>query len=167
MVLSKKIEINITGRNRTYYINKGYNATLNEMLLIYVKDLPPSSNVIIDVKCDVCGNEKKLIYQKYTKNIRKYNIYTCSTKCAVIKNKKTNLKTYGTEHPSQSKEIKEKTKNTIKIKYGVDNVFQNNEIKKQIKDNNLKKHGVEYYTKYTRCVMVCGCIYAVGSKWCV
>lgn len=26
----------------------------------------------VDVKCDVCGTEKQLRYQKYTKNINKY-----------------------------------------------------------------------------------------------
>jgi len=78
------------------------------------------------------------------KNISKYNIYTCSTKCSYIKNKKTNLEKYGTEHHLQSDIVKEKLKNTVQKKYGVDNVFQLNNVKIKSKQTNLDKLGVEY-----------------------
>jgi hypothetical protein len=144
MIISKQVEIKISSKNKSHYIKKGYNAIYGEKIIVNVNDLPPSSKTIIKVKCDVCGNEKDLSLQKYNKNISKYNLYTCSTKCAYVKNKKTNLDKYGTEHHLQSKIIKDKLNNTINDKYGVDNVFQLDFVKEKIINSNLKKHGVEY-----------------------
>lgn len=59
------------------------------------------------------------------------------------KAKKTSLKHYGVEIPSQAKIIKEKIKHTVQDRFGVDNVFQNNDIKKKIRESNLLKYGVE------------------------
>lgn len=145
MILDKESIVNITSVNIKRYKDKGYeNAEIGTTINIKIEDLALMSHNKILVKCDICGNEKYLAYQKYNKNITKYNIYTCSTKCSYIKNKETNIKKYGVEHPLKSKEIMDNLKNTVKERYGVDNVFQMESVKEQTKITNLKNLGVEY-----------------------
>lgn len=144
MLLSNNVLIKITGRNKKYYKNKNYECEIGDILKINTLDLPNGSHVNVKVKCDICGDEKELSYQKYIKNISKYNLYTCSTKCAQIKNKQTNIKKYGYIHPLKSKIVKDKLISTVNEIYGVDNVFQNNDIKNKSKETNLIKYGVEY-----------------------
>lgn len=145
MIISKEVEVNISSKNINIYKNKGYeNVLLNEKLIVKVEDVPLGSHVKIQVKCDICGTEKMLLFQKYNKNISKHNIYACSSKCSVSKNKKTCLENHGVEHPLQNIEIKNKLKKTNNERYGVDNVFQNNKIKIQIKKSNNIKYGVDY-----------------------
>jgi len=113
----------------------------------------------------VCSNEKELSFQKYIKNIKNGNYYSCSSKCAQEKVKKTNLEKFGEEyymktseykervnnsdmnkygcHHTQDKLIKEKQKKTNIKKYGVENVFSSEKIKNKIKKTNIKKYGVE------------------------
>ncbi len=104
-----------------HYISLGYTKDDNGEMEIDIKDLPLNSSVKVEVKCDICGNEKFLNYSKYNKNISKYNIYSCSHKCAQFKNKLTNIE-----------------------KYGVDNAMKSDIIKKSMVENNLKNHGVEW-----------------------
>ena len=144
MILSKEVEITITFGNIKYYTEKKYNPIIGNTILVRVEDLPPCSRYEILVKCDICGNEKMLSYAKYNKNISKYDIYSCSTKCSSFKNKLTCIEKYGVEHQLKSDIVKKKIKDTNIERYGVDNVFQYVEVKEQIKKNNLEKFGVEY-----------------------
>lgn len=144
MIITEYVSIKISGRTKKYYKNKGYDAIIGEDIIVSVNDLPTSSKTIVRVKCDVCGSEKSLMYQKYNKNIAKYNLYTCSIKCSTVKIKKTNLEKYGTVYPQQSLCVKDKTKKTNNKKYGVDNVFQLKEVKEKITVTNLEKYGTKY-----------------------
>jgi hypothetical protein len=144
MILSKSVDILINYKNYKHYTSKGYNCTYGIISNIKVYDLPKGSHIKINVKCDICGKEKEISYQKYNKNISKYNIYTCSEKCAQFKNVKTNNEKYGTDYPAQSEIVKNKTKNTNNIRYGVDNVFESNTIKNKIIETNNKNFGVNY-----------------------
>lgn len=56
---------------------------------------------------------------------------------------KTNLEKYGTKHPSQSEQSKEKRRQTNLEKYGCENPFQSEEVKEKIKKVNLDRYGVE------------------------
>ena len=87
------------------------------------------------------------MYRVYLKKIKKYNLYTCSNKCAHVKNKKTCLIKYGVEHHLNNKLIFNKQRKTNIERYGVENPFQNEEIKNKIKKGNLKKYGVEYISQ--------------------
>jgi very-short-patch-repair endonuclease len=139
MLISKKIKIKINTTALKHYIKKGYNVRVGDEIIVNVNDLTPSSTYKVKVKCDICGNEKELTYNKYIKNIKKYNLYTCSNKCSSIKNKKTNLEKYGSENYSN----REKYKKTCLEKYGVENSFQILDTKEKIKKTNIKKYGVE------------------------
>jgi hypothetical protein len=144
MIITNKIEIKVSYNNIKRLNDLNYNCKIGDSININVNDLSYGSGIKIKVKCDICGNEKEISYHKYNKNISKYNIYSCSSKCARFKNIQTNLEKYGVKNPLQNKEILDKVKKTVNEKYGVDNVFQDENIKKQIVKSNLERHGVEY-----------------------
>jgi hypothetical protein len=111
MVLDEKITTTISYLSIEYYKSIGYvDIKCNQKIEIPIGDLPIESNLKVNVKCDVCGNEKLLAYQKYNKNIRKYNIYTCNNSCAQFKNKLTLKELYGSENFNRTEENKLKTK---------------------------------------------------------
>jgi hypothetical protein len=58
----------------------------------------------IKVKCDICGKEKEIMFQKYIKNISNGGFYSCSSKCAQDKIKKTNKDKFGKEYYTQTNE---------------------------------------------------------------
>jgi len=139
MIITKEIKIKINTTGLKHYLNKGYDAQVGKELTIKTEDLTKSSTYKVMVKCDVCGKEKELIYNKYLKNIEKYNLYTCSNVCSYVKNKKTNLERYGVEKYQNTK----KYQKTCLEKYGVDNPFKSDEIKEKMKIDSLEKYGVE------------------------
>jgi hypothetical protein len=111
MILDEMVITVINYKNIDYYKSIGYiDIKCNQKITIPVAHLPIESNLKIKVKCDVCGDEKSLSYQKYTKNIKKYNLYTCNTSCAQFKNKLTLKEIYGDENFNRSEENKLKTK---------------------------------------------------------
>lgn len=113
MILSKEIITGISHLNIEYYKSLGYDAKCNNKLKVLVEHLPKESNLKVLVKCDVCGYEKWINYQKYTRNISKYNLYTCNSVCSRIKVMKTNKEKYGDENYVNTEELKK----TVKIKY--------------------------------------------------
>ena len=64
-------------------------------------------------------------------------------KRGIMNRKKTMLRLYGVENPSQSQAIKDKKKVASQKKYGTDCVLQAASIKKKIKATVLEKYGVE------------------------
>lgn len=129
-----------------------------------ITELPDEFNIkkiLIKFKCNC--NE---IFEKKGHIILNGKMGFYCKKCAnIIKTKrikKTNFKKYGVEYISQSKDIKEKVKNTWNNKtkeqineitdkhkktnlkkYGVEYITQSNLIKEKVKKTNLKKYGVE------------------------
>lgn len=166
MLLNEKINIKVSKKNITHLQSKGYECKLKDIIEINTLDINTGCHISIKVKCDVCGTEKEIPFQKYIKNINNGNFYACSSKCAQDKVKKTNmdkfgeeyyaktkrckerikeisLKKYGCEHFTQNENIKNKVKNTNIKKYGVDNPFKSKEIKEKIKKTNIEKYGVD------------------------
>jgi len=137
MILDKKIKIKISSRTLNHYKEFFFNAIVGGIIEIKPCQLPTNSAVKINVKCDVCFNDKILPYYKYTKNISKYNIYTCK-KCFNIKNKKTCLEKYGDENFTN----REKSKKTCLEKYGYENVSKNKEIKIKKRETTFKNYSV-------------------------
>jgi len=78
--------------------------TLLFLYLIYKK----GSNIKIDVKCDVCGYEKKLSFRSYNKNINNGGYYSCSPKCCKSKTIKTMNSKYGVNYAIQLEDIRKK-----------------------------------------------------------
>jgi predicted RNA-binding Zn-ribbon protein involved in translation (DUF1610 family) len=69
-----------------HFINLGYNnIQLQDIITIPVLHLQHDSNKKISVKCDICGDEYILNYNKCNKNFERYNFYSCK-KCSEKKN---------------------------------------------------------------------------------
>ena len=92
--------------------------------------------------CTNCNNEN---IKSFTFLIKRNTLCKrCVTIESLEKQKVTMLAKYGVDHPSKSKEIKNKIVNTFIKKYGVDNPAKSQEIKDKQKQTNLEKYGVEY-----------------------
>jgi len=141
--MSDVIEIKINNANRNRYLKLGYEISEKQKrALISIKDLAEHSKIIVDVRCDICGKLKKLRYDHYIHNVKNYNIYTCSKKCAHVsnKNKLTCLKKYGDENYNN----RDKFKKTCLDKYGVDHNFKISNVKNKINDTMLERYGTIY-----------------------
>ena len=138
MIITKEVKINSHTRYKKYYEDLGY-ISINKEFTINVDDLPTQSHIIVDCLCDVCSGISHISYSRYIKNIEKYNLYTCSHKCANIKRKMTCNKIYGCDNAFQNDNIKDKIKDTLNIKYGVDHPMYSEEIKNKLKNTNLEK----------------------------
>ena len=95
---------------------------------------------------------------------------TCSTECAVMLRKQTNLATFGVDnpskskviqtkkeqttlkhfgvkHPAQSEKVQQKMQDTMVERYGVAHPYQSEEFIKRAKQTCIDKYGVDNYTK--------------------
>jgi len=157
LIIDKKVLINITERNITYFKEKGYDTKLTEKLEVNITDLKRYSRIHINIKCDECKKESVISYNKYMDSFDRYGFYTCR-KCSNIKKKITfNLNYNGNkleeliERRNKTKKEKyengnydvEKTKETNLNKYGHTHHLQNNEILNKQKKTNLLKYGCE------------------------
>ena len=134
MIISKGVNMRITNINKKMYTNLGYDTT-NEYVFVKIEDLSKNSHYEILVKCDICGQEKKLMYSKYNKNTKSETVYySCSQKCSSQKKLDYYIEKYGVRNPSQLDEIKEKQKNTNIEKYGTVSALQN----KNVMDKTIK-----------------------------
>lgn len=147
MILTKKLKIKVIGKTINYYRSLGYDVCVNGTIDIDIIHLTPKSRYKITVECDVCGCQKLLSYQKYTKNINSHGYYTCSQKCSVDKCKLTSIDRFGVDSPMKTEEIKNKGKNTKLSRYGDENY---NNINK-MKSTNMEKYGVENYNNKDKC----------------
>lgn len=145
MILDKKITTTISHMNIEYYKSIGYvDIKCNQKIEISISDLPIESNLKVNVKCDICGFEKLLAYQKYNKNIRKYNIYTCNTSCAQFKNRLTLKELYGSENFNRVE------KNKLKTKEKYDKITEEIENSGYIKCSKCGiEHDLSHYIKNT------------------
>jgi hypothetical protein len=156
MIVDKKILIEVKSSVIISKLKKiGIDAKIGQSIEIDISYLWKGSNIEIEAKCDICEEQKKIQFNLYNKNIKKYNIYTCSNKCSSFKNKLTNLERYGIEnyinidktrktklerHGNEKYQNVEKIKETKLLNHGDEN-FNNVE---KIKKTNLEKYGVEW-----------------------
>ena len=158
MILSKEVNVFVNNKIITYYRNLGYDIIFNNFNIIKVEDLHKKSNVKIDVKCDICGKENNITCQKYTKNISKYNLYTCIN-CSSMKNKMTYKEKYGIENYVNTEKLKE----MVKIKYDIitEEIKHKGTIKcikcdvdKQLSEYILKNNRYKHICKDCRTIIV-------------
>jgi len=145
MIIDKSVEIKISKKNIDHFLQYYKDIKLKDIIQVDPNNLQKSSNVKIDVSCDICGNERNIKYQAYTKNINsceEYPIYTCD-KCSHVKIKSTNKKKWGVDYFSQTDEYNVKFKSTMMERYGVEYTLQSEELKDKVKKTNLKKFGYE------------------------
>ena len=74
MLLTKEIEIRIAGNVGQYYKKNNIDVKFNQINKLPIEVVNPESHLIIDAKCDICGNEKKISYKRYLENINKLSI---------------------------------------------------------------------------------------------
>lgn len=148
MLVSKQVEVRWNPRNKSYYIDKGYQYThMNDVFLVDVNDLQKSSNIRVDVMCDYCGNISSVRWADYNrmKSRNQHNQKDCCSKseCWNKKSKETCESKYGVDSILKVESVKEKIKETNLERYGAENVFASDVIKDKIKSTNLQKYGVE------------------------
>ena len=149
MILDKKIEININPRNKTYYEKKGYVIETSQMIktkiCVLVDDLHIGSTTKINIKCDICGSEKKMEYRHYYNNLKDDKKYYCN-KCKHIKSKKTKLEKYGDENYNNH----DKQKETMLENYGVEFPFQSDLLFKKMLITKKERYGDENYNNISK-----------------
>lgn len=116
---------------------------LGDQATIPISLLDHGSHIKVNCKCDICGREKDIMYQKYVKNIKNGGFYSCSSKCAQSKVKNTNLEKFGQEYYTKTKEYSQRVKETNTLKYESEYYLSSNIGKKTISEKNLEKWGVE------------------------
>ena len=169
MILDKEIEIRICNKEQIeHYKNKNYNPEWKKFLLVKINDLTSGSNVLVNVRCDICSSEKQLSYVKYIKNTKNFTqSYCCCNKCALSKQEQTCLENNGVKYPAQDKiiyakvgktniekyggiapmcdnTIKNKLKETCLERYGFSSSNQNEKVKKKMRKSMMDKYGVEH-----------------------
>jgi len=172
MILDKEIKIKICNKEQIeHYGNRNYNPEWKKFLFVKINDLTSGSNVLINVKCDICGNEKQLSYVKYIKNTKNLTEpYCCCNKCSLSKQEKTCFENNGVKYPAQNKIIyakvgktnikkyggiapmcdnivKNKLKKTCEERYGFSSSNQNEEVKTKMRKTLFEKYGVEHPTQ--------------------
>lgn len=161
MLITEFVNITITSFNKKYFENLGYDISVGQVLTIPVNHLSKGSHVIVEVKCDYCGEIFQKAYKEYLGQIKNINKNSC-VKCSKKKIKDVSLFLYGTENPMQSREVQDKQKSTMMKKYGVEYASQTeqakfkmseywsslselelNKIKEKTKQTCLERYGVE------------------------
>lgn len=137
MIITEKVTVTITNSNIKHYSK--YNVKIYDKIQISINELSSGSSIKVLVKCDVCDTEKTIIYKSYNRNIKKWNLYCCSNKCAQIKNKLTNKLLYGDENYNNLQQYKQ----TCLQKYNTDSYSKTDEFKEKYTKTCLKNHNVE------------------------
>lgn len=145
MILNEYIELKISRKNIDHFKQWYKDIKLKDIIQVEPEKLQKSSNIKLDVSCDICGIQRNIKYQAYNKNInscKEYPIYTCD-KCSHVKIKEYNKKKWGVEYYSQTKEYNDKFRKTMKERWGVEYAQQSDIIREKTKETNLEKFGVE------------------------
>ena len=148
MIIDRMIEISVKSSRTIFKLKEiGIISKIGDLIIIPIEKLWMASNIKVNVKCDICENIKYINFSMYNKNIKKYNIYTCSNKCSAFKNKKTCLEKYGDENYNN---IDKRLDNNL-IKFGVDNPMKLEKIRAKAKDTKFERYGDENYNNRIGC----------------
>ncbi len=155
MILTEKVKVKINSYNFKHFNELGYNVRKNDIIEIKTNELLRYSEVIINTKCDICGDEKEMKHSYYNLTCDRNNGNYCCFNCRSIKTKKTNLEKYGVENVSQSEKIKEKKKETNLKNWGVEVIFQSEQLKEKFKKIKKEKYGDENFTNREKSKATC------------
>jgi len=145
MLITKEVEVKISGKNIKHFKNLGYDCKLTDKFIIPIEHLTKGSHIYVDVKCDYCNiNIVSKKYDDYIKQNQKSLVHKdCCKDCQPLKNIETCLIKYGVKNPSQVDSIKEKRLQTFVDNFGVDNPMKNTQIQNKTKQTNFTKYGFE------------------------
>lgn len=164
MILSKIVLIKTNSANMKFLTERGYGELKKgNDLEVKIEDLTKGSHAIIDVKCDYCENEKKIMYKTYMNSFNNHGKYACSRKCCIEKKILTTIERYDVVNVFQLESIKEQSKETCKELYGdeyfnrtpyyikslmknynVTNVYQMESTKETMKETSRRKYNTDY-----------------------
>ena len=78
IIISEKVTVHWAPVNKEYFISKGYVFTkYGKEFTVDVNDLYDDANVKVMIKCDICGKEYQLPYNRYIKNINNFGKTVC------------------------------------------------------------------------------------------
>ena len=102
---------------------------------IRTEDLSPGSREKVLVKCDYCGREFYVAWDKRQQSAKNVDKDCCSSKeCTGKKAQEAIQNIYGVDYPVHIPGVQEKIEATNMEKYGCKNPFGNKEIQQKIKD---------------------------------
>lgn len=136
MIIEKQYEIKINAANHNHFSKWYNNLKCGQIIYCEVSQLLKSSRTRIDVRCDLCGVEKKLEYRDYTRYDWVNGEYFCK-KCKIEKK-------HGVKNVFQLDEVKEKIKATLLERYEVDNISKLELTKEKKKKTSQKNFSVDY-----------------------
>ena len=155
MILTKYLKIIVSNNQRKYYKELGYFIPNkdNSVIEIDIKDLPKGSGQNVKVKCDICGKEKCLSYNRYNINLSNGGFYCCSRKCAESKNIKTLQEKYGVNNISLLEMTKDKKIKTCRNNNGSDFPMQNKNIIEKSQKVKKEKYGDKNYNNPNKMIL--------------
>jgi hypothetical protein len=139
MLKNQFIKLKITPKNFEYYKKLNYKFNhVGDEITIKTMDLPKQSKHPVIVICDVCGEEKEVMFMNYIKNIENGGYFACSQKCSLNKKINTHVQKTGYEYANQSPEEKDHLRTQAKKNWN------NPEYIEKLKKTNQKKYGVDW-----------------------
>lgn len=115
------------------YVDLGYKFTkIGDKFRVKIEDIPPTSNVLVDMICDYCGKEFKQRYMNYIRGTRNGNSKCCCVDCRYKKYEENVMKKYGVKNTALLDEVKEKERKTCIEKYGVPSTALLPEVKERL-----------------------------------
>lgn len=108
MLIKNEIEIGLGPRNIKHYKELGYNiptSPVGKRILVKIDDLPNNSNEKINIECDNCKQQIKVVYRVYFKHNHngKYYCNHCSSKVLMSGDKHWNWNSDRTEEDRQDR----------------------------------------------------------------
>lgn len=154
-LITKEVEVKISGLNYQWYVDRGYTFEKEyftrsdgkpgakfKPIIVKVEDLKPNSRIYVDVVCDKCGDTKSIQYASYTQAINRSGEYYC-IHCNKYHREQTCIEKFGTAHPAQLPEMKEKSKQKCLEKYNVEYAICSPQVREKVIQSNIKHWGVE------------------------
>ena len=133
--------------NKPYFERLGYTYTkTGDEFTVRVCDLGKSSNIKIQVTCDVCGKQFTRQYLKLQPT-GPQGPHACSRKCGAVLGSATNLKRYGASRPLQVKQFMDKAQQTALDHYGTTMPLNSEQGRAKSRTTCLERYGVDHYSK--------------------
>lgn len=153
MLLTKEVEVKLSGKNIKYYENLGYEiprvlshnrfvVKSGTTITVSIDDLQPTSGTKVYVMCDICREHISYI-RYYDYNRQKHGDIYCCSSCSKVYQEQTCLERYGVKSPLQAQKTRERLKQICLERYGVENPSQALEIQEKKKQIFIERYNVE------------------------
>jgi len=168
LLVNETVKMKWNTKNRVWFEDKGYIFNdYGEYFIAETRHLQLGSGRKVKISCDLCGQIKEQVYNRYIKTKNDDDFYCCvdcsknpdviderktlfneasleRLNAGVVKRKQYYLDNYGVENPSQLDSIKQKKRDTCMKNYGVEYPIHSEVIAERMRQTNLERYGVEY-----------------------